>query len=122
MEATGIRKLEQNVKGFVGAVTALAGKLGLDAYSAETGVDGTELAGAFAIGRFRDGTPVVVQKIPGLHEDDQFNFSFSDDPEGGRCPYHAHIRKLNPRDDASHARQHRIARRGIYLRRHREAS
>lgn len=97
------RKLEQNVQGFVLKVEELAHELKLD----------PDLAGAFAIGRFRDSTPVALYKTAGTPDTPLSNFSFSDDPEGGRCPYHAHIRKLNPRDDVASGRDRRIARRGI---------
>jgi Dyp-type peroxidase family len=97
------RKLEQNVWGFFREVGKLANELGVD----------PNLAGAFAIGRFQDSTPVVLQDTDGRPDDHLSNFSFSSDPEGRKCPYHAHIRKLNPRDDVASARDRRIARRGI---------
>jgi Dyp-type peroxidase family len=97
------RKLEQNVWGFFQEIEKLAEELGL----------APTLAGAFAIGRFQDSTPVVLHGTDGRPDDHLSNFSFSSDPEGRKCPYHAHIRKLNPRDDVASSRDRRIARRGI---------
>ncbi len=104
------RKLEQNVRGWNRAVSALAAELGVD----------DELAGAMAMGRFKDGTPVVEQGTSGrtdVHND----FDFSGDKTGRRCPFQAHIRKANPRGEAvgegdltlEAERGHRIVRRGI---------
>lgn len=114
------RKLEQNVRGFKKAEAELAGKLGLKGRDKER-------AGALAVGRFEDGTPVVLQKKEGLSDPIPNNFDYRDDLEGHRCPLHAHIRKTNPRGETvdpkataekrkrqiAEERSHRIARRGI---------
>jgi Dyp-type peroxidase family len=103
------RKLEQNVRGFKGALGDVAKVLG-------PGGD-EERAGAMAVGRFRDGTPIVptTAPTPGA-ELNNFNFT-ADDPAGAVCPFHAHIRKTNPRGDSPIGipgeRRFRIARRGI---------
>jgi Dyp-type peroxidase family len=104
------RKLEQNVRGWNRAVKALADELGVK----------QELAGAMAMGRFKDGTPVVEQGTAG-RTDVHNNFDFAGDPNGRRCPFQAHIRKTNPRGEAVGERDltleaergHRIVRRGI---------
>lgn len=106
------RKLEQNIRGFKNATRQLAGELGIS----------PELAGAMAVGRFKDGTPVVLEDKPG-RTDVPNNFDFSQDPQGRRCPFHSHIRKTNPRGEAvgfetgdeslEMEKRHRIARRGI---------
>lgn len=110
------RKLEQNVKGFKEAEHALAKKLGFDE---ET----EELAGALIVGRFENGLPVL--KFGSEHDPEapsRFNdFNYDNDPNGARCPFHAHIRKSNPRGDSKRAfgdtleveKGHRIVRRGI---------
>jgi Dyp-type peroxidase family len=104
------RKLEQNVKGFKEKEEAVAELLCFEG-------EEEELAGAMAVGRFEDGTPVVLRPIDGLAAPVPNNFRFiTQDPQGLKCPFHAHIRKVNPRgdtgDDATE-RSHRIARRGI---------
>ncbi len=110
------RKLEQNVRAFKKAEGRLAAYLGLTGDSEET-------AGAMIIGRFENGLPIVKQGsvLDPEHPDESNDFTFAIDPEGSRCPFHAHIRKSNPRGDSDRffnisdetERSHRIARRGI---------
>jgi deferrochelatase/peroxidase EfeB len=103
------RKLEQNVQAFRGAITRLVQQLASD------GID-EERVGAMAVGRFRDGTPIIptTAPVPGA-ELNNFTFAASD-PRGAVCPYHAHIRKTNPRGDSpiglAGERGLRIVRRG----------
>jgi Dyp-type peroxidase family len=104
------RKLEQNVEGFKDAEEELAKKLkGEDA----------ERAGAMLVGRFEDGTPVQLSKEAGLINSavlNNFDYDFNDE---SKCPYHAHIRKTNPRSDLMNsplkadAKKFIMARRGI---------
>jgi Dyp-type peroxidase family len=116
------RKLEQNVRGFQERTAELARALGLQGEDAER-------AGALAIGRFADGTPVVLRDAAGMHNPVPNNFTFANDPDGRKCPFHAHIRKVNPRGEFARELdephnielQHRIARRGMpYGRREKE--
>jgi Dyp-type peroxidase family len=109
------RKLEQNVKGWNNdVVNNLAKKLNVP----------DELARAYTMGRFQDGT-VVVQSS---QEDNKYkgnNFNYSVDPQGSKCPFFAHARKVNPRGDTGNPslvstptrleeeKMHRIARRAI---------
>jgi Dyp-type peroxidase family len=103
------RKLEQNVFRFKEREEDLADALGLQ------GAD-RERAGAMAVGRFEDGTPVTLHNeaagVPVVN-----NFDFGADASGGRCPFQSHIRKSNPRGsspgglDFDKSRQ--MARRGI---------
>lgn len=100
------RKLEQDVAAFERNLRTLAGSLGID----------EELAGAFVVGRFRDGTPVSLQDEPGAGPVN--GFSYADDKLGRRCPFHSHIRRVNPRGDLDFItetpdRENRIARRGL---------
>lgn len=110
------RKLEQDVAGFHQRVKELAEALGTN----------TNLAGAYVVGRFQDGTPVVVQDhdqwLPPVGKRDEFtNFNYANDKAGSRCPFQAHIRKHNPRGDTMRffqgdfkfERNHRIVRRGV---------
>jgi Dyp-type peroxidase family len=103
------RKLEQNVKGFREKVRRIARTF--------TGGD-EELAGAFVVGRFRNGTPVIAHRSASDADHDFNNFDYFQDPNGVRCPFHAHTRKTNPRGVSSgpaviEERRHRIVRRGV---------
>jgi Dyp-type peroxidase family len=100
------RKLEQDVKGFKDAEEELAQKLKLQD-------EDTERAGAMLVGRFEDGTPVQLSKEAGLINSaalNNFNYDFTDE---SKCPYHAHIRKTNPRSDLPDSKRFMMARRGI---------
>lgn len=110
------RKLEQNVHAFKEAEERLAHTLG---FAGET----EEVAGALMIGRFENGLPVIkfgsTTDPEEPSEDNDFQFDI--DKDGASCPFHAHIRKTNPRGDSQRQfgekkdteREHRIARRGI---------
>jgi Dyp-type peroxidase family len=126
------RKLEQNVRDFTIEEQRLADALGL-------ADEERERAGAMAVGRFRDGTPLALHQTDGLVPPKENNFRYDlDDRDGLKCPFHAHIRKTNPRGDIkahllppdasaelqaaadADERARRIARRGItYGTRHR---
>ena len=104
------RKLEQDVLGFKRKEQELA--TALDYTDAET----RELAGAFVVGRFEDGTPVTLSDEAGGDVPPN-SFNYSGDG-GARCPFHAHIRKVNPRSTTLGAardveRSHIMPRRGI---------
>ena len=111
------RKLEQNVRGFKLREQELADALGL------VGTD-RERAGAMVVGRFEDGTPLVLSPVEGFKPVKENNFQFDVDPDGLKCPFHAHIRKTTPRGDIRRKlvqggsdeeleRSRRITRRGI---------
>ncbi|TNC24547.1 Dyp-type peroxidase [Amycolatopsis alkalitolerans] len=104
------RKLEQNVRLFKQAEQHLAEQLAL------TGED-AERAGAMLIGRFEDGTPLVVQSAAGAHSPVENDFSYDSDKLAQKCPFQAHIRKTNPRgsggaEPPEAERAHLMARRG----------
>ena len=105
-----LRKLEQDVAAFHGALADLAGQAGRP----------TGEVGAMAVGRFEDGIPA----IPTVTVDptaDPNDFHYDQDPTGSRSPFHAHVRKTNPRGDvtrvigapAEFERARRVVRRGI---------
>lgn len=109
------RKLEQNVKAFKDKEQFLGNKLDLG--------EDREIAGAFIVGRFEDGTPVILSdKETGVISN---NFNFKNDPNGAKCPFASHVRKTNPRGDSvklstpeskvtlKMERSHIMARRGI---------
>ncbi len=107
------RKLEQDVKGFKEAERELAKKLNLSGKNAER-------AGALVVGRFRDGTPVTLSPSEQNPDTVPNNFNYESDRDGTKCPFHAHIRKTNPRGDKNDRhqtleehRQHRIVRRAV---------
>jgi Dyp-type peroxidase family len=108
------RKLEQDVKRFKSAEIKLAKALGLKG-------EDQERAGAMIVGRFEDGTPVVIQNEDGYNSPVPNNFNYKDDPTGAKCPFHGHIRKSNPRGESvapnlvteAQERSHIMARRGI---------
>ncbi|MEA2374462.1 MAG: hypothetical protein QOD53_925 [Thermoleophilaceae bacterium] len=85
--------------------------------------EGARLLAAKIMGRWPDGTPVVLASEaapsgpaaePGKPEND---FVYGKDPDGMRCPIGAHIRRANPRDalgfEGQLTARHRIIRRGM---------
>lgn len=102
-------KLEQNVAGFKQKEQNLADTLGLKD-------DDKERAGAMVVGRFEDGTPLTLQSkedgVPVIN-----NFNYDADAAGAKCPFHAHIRKTNPRGSSPGGlkfdKSVQMARRGI---------
>ncbi|KAB0677609.1 hypothetical protein F6X38_18075 [Aureimonas leprariae] len=114
------RKLEENVKGFKDKEDELSAALGL------AGGPFEERAGALIVGRFEDGSPVVLNPLP-TDMPPVNDFDFRHDEAGSRCPFIAHIRKTNPRGEspfhlatdigvattARQERSHIMARRGI---------
>jgi Dyp-type peroxidase family len=115
------RKLQQKVRDFKDAEGeeedaadgTLANVLGLQ------GSDRAR-AGAMIVGRFENGTPLTVL---GTEEDEAGKpvftnrFDYHNDQAGLKCPFHAHIRKVNPRGETKDKfgleLRHRITRRGI---------
>jgi len=88
------RKYYQDVDRFHTMVEELADKGDMD----------KGFAGASVIGRFTDGTPLVMSKKPlreGANSDAAVpnNFTYDWDAKGKKCPFHAHIRKTNPRGE-----------------------
>jgi Dyp-type peroxidase family len=106
------RKLEQDVAAF---------RRKLDAEARVSGV-AAETLGAMAVGRHRNGEPLVPTGVKSAGADAN-DFAYDQDVNGGQCPFHAHIRKTNPRGDLSRRpvgplpleteRRFRIVRRGI---------
>lgn len=110
------RKLQQDVACFKNEEKALAGPQGLN-------LDNAERVGAMLVGRFENGTPVTLRANDGAGpgEGGRFftnDFTYGPDPEGKRCPFHAHTRKMNPRGETGDPQdpqelRHRITRRGV---------
>jgi len=103
------RKLDQDVRGFKRREQELGNLLGLTRKA-------RELAGALVVGRFEDGTPVTMSsEAKGVNPPNDFNYNAD---QGARCPFHAHIRKTNPRgtggfETPPNERKHLMPRRGI---------
>lgn len=106
------RKLHQDVAAFRRALRERAARLDRDE---------EELA-ARIMGRWRDGTPLVLAPDAGDHErfltPERINdFRYEDDLDGMRCPLGAHVRRANPRDalgwHSTRSRRHRMIRRGM---------
>lgn len=99
------RKLEQDVVKFNQKISDLSKKLNIP----------RELVEAQVIGRFKDGTPLTLFKSPrdvkskeDLAKIEAFNkfrladpktkqINYSNDADGKKCPFHAHVRQVNPR-------------------------
>ena len=106
------RKLHQDVAGFRAQLAEQARLLGLD----------EELVAAKLVGRWRDGSPLVLRPDgpdQALGDDKRRanDFRYGDDQLGLRCPRGAHVRRANPRDtlgwEGRLTARHRILRRGM---------
>ena len=94
-------QIEQDLHGFRASTRQLAASLAVP----------HELAEAYVVGRFRDGTPLAISGHGGNPTDD---FDYAGDPSGSRCPLASHARQMAPRDPGIPAsRESRIARRGM---------
>lgn len=148
------RKLEQNVGGWNRDVVRLARKLKIldevthpieerEPHQGETLLEwrqrlqltdeqsrNIQLAEGYTMGRIHDGQPTVHSDDPKLPRPNpethlSNNFNYAEDSQGSKCPFFAHIRKVNPRGDTGTAsivatpvaleeeKMHRIVRRGI---------
>ena len=104
------RKLHQDVPGWDNAVVTQAANLGID----------PNYFGAQLVGRFKSGNPLipVTPPQPGpLKSQNDFNYN-DDTTVGSKCPFHAHIRKTNPRgtggfESPDDEKKHLFVRRGI---------
>ena len=92
------RKLEQHVRAFKEMEESLADTL----FPRQPEDALKEVAGAYAVGRFENSTPVIKHSKEVKFEegkdpvaDNDFNYANKNDVS--RCPYHAHIRLTNPR-------------------------
>ncbi|GAB4262061.1 MAG: Dyp-type peroxidase [Saprospiraceae bacterium] len=92
------RKLEQNVDLFYKELQRLGKNLG-----------GSAMAGAQVVGRFANGMPLTSSDNAYGEQFDYGAQNGSPADTGNRCPFHAHIRKANPRTAGSP----KIVRRGI---------
>lgn len=112
-----LRQLEQNVNGYWNFIK----KQTVDENGNPNNEEATKIA-AKMMGRWPSGAPLILDpyKDPGVDSDEN-NFSYrSKDPEGEKCPFGSHIRRMNPRDQFEESpegvslkltRRHRIMRR-----------
>jgi len=107
-----IRRLVQRVPEFHRFVAAQAARLGIY----------PDLLAARMVGRWRSGAPLELAPLEdnawlGANANRNNDFDYADDPFQRACPYAAHIRKVNPRDDPptgkAESLAHRIIRSGI---------
>jgi deferrochelatase/peroxidase EfeB len=93
-------KIELDVKAFRKNVKRIATALDIN----------DELAEAYIMGRFQDGTSVSLSSTPKNYDHPENDFNYSrvhksmnnfngNDNKGIRCPFYAHARKANPRDE-----------------------
>lgn len=95
------RKLEQNVKAFHEELEELEKSAGIS----------KENTGAQAVGRFLNGSQLTL--FDRLSESFPDQFDYNEDNDGQKCPFHAHIRKANPRHPALIQDKREIIRRGV---------
>ncbi|MET0518681.1 MAG: Dyp-type peroxidase, partial [Burkholderiaceae bacterium] len=95
-----VRKLRQHV----GRLHTL-----LDAQSQALGLPRERLL-AKMMGRQLDGKPLAAPAA-GAAGAGHNDFNYAADPQGSMCPFHAHVRRANPRDP--HDKMPRILRRGM---------
>ena len=84
----------------VAAFTALLRTEGPRLFPQLHRADAEERLAAKLMGRWRDGTPLVLspdRPDPALSRADDFGYG-TQDPRGAACPFSAHIRVVNPRD------------------------
>jgi Dyp-type peroxidase family len=97
-----VRQLEQNVAGFRAFLSAAAEVLPADA--TPHGVDREAWVAAKLLGRWENGSSLVRNPHGPAPDDARPDNDFlygSEDPDGLRCPFGAHIRRANPRDSFS---------------------
>lgn len=102
------RKYEQHVKTFETVIRNLSS----DLFTHPDSDNALEITRALVMGRFRDGVPLVVKNEGRRYFNENYNnFNYEDDSNGSKCPFHAHIRKANPRGPGD--MDHQIVRRGM---------
>ncbi len=94
------RKLDQDVKSFKEA----EGNLGKQLFGKED-----EISGALVVGRFENGVAITLSNDEDYPKGHSNDFNYDQDEDGSKCPFFAHVRKVNDRKDKSA----RIVRRGM---------
>ena len=114
-----VRQLEQDVAGFIDYTRQAAAALLRQAGAPKVDAD---WVAAKMVGRWRDGSPVVLYPDRQPRKPDTTDdFLYATlDPRGFACPLGSHVRRTNPRDSLiaddlktpNHISSHRILRRG----------
>jgi Dyp-type peroxidase family len=99
-----VRKLRQRVDRLTAVVDKFVAQTGLSGAAADA--KRSELL-AKMMGRSQGGVPLVPPNDGPTGND----FDFTSDTDGSKCPFHAHIRRSNPRDGRPH--MPRLLRRGM---------
>jgi Dyp-type peroxidase family len=106
-----IRKLQQHVDAFERAIHTAK-----DLADPNVPIHAQELC-AKMVGRWQDGSPARPGEAAPRNSATTNDFDFSGDQDGSGCPFHAHIRRSNPRPgsvaDGRRPFVPRIARRGL---------
>ncbi len=123
------RRLEQDVRGFWAFVREEARRMraaGVPGFDDEDEGKGAIRLASAMMGRWPGGAPLALSPgsdDPALAREDGFGYA-REDPHGHRCPFAAHIRKVNPRDQLRPTRPaqslnlsnaHRIRRQGSVI-------
>jgi deferrochelatase/peroxidase EfeB len=109
-----IRQIDQHVNAF-DTYCAAATKTLEDRFGNDVDVS-AEFVGAKMIGRWKDGSSIIrwpYQSASSFYgeaksPDNDFHFG-TEDPEGTRCPFGAHIRRANPRESQKPGSDEQIA-------------
>lgn len=89
-------KIQQHVEAYEETVDRLAKKYFKVHKPSAVQMD---YAGALLMGRHLDGTPLALSEKSIPDKGKRNHFNYRDDPEGLKCPWNAHIRKANPRNN-----------------------
>jgi Dyp-type peroxidase family len=97
------RQLQQDRQQFEKATQSIVNQLSISPDYAEAQI----------FGRFRDGTPLISSPNPVDPAKEIRDFTYDRDSDGAKCPFHAHIRKVNVRSGEEDFIFRQIARRGV---------
>jgi deferrochelatase/peroxidase EfeB len=106
-----LRQLEQDVRSFWQYIARHAG----------ANPDDRKRLGALMVGRKIDGEPLIPdtgQKIPGVTEKQgapRNAFTYDHDAMGAQCPFGAHIRRANPRNEDMYGRPTNLIAKGLRI-------
>ncbi len=116
------RKLKQDVDAFRKLAKSRASRKTAEEKYASVGLTQPELAEmeeARMVGRTKSGCPLAWGEV-GPSQKEKYtppeNFNYEQDSQGQKCPFHSHVRTVNPRGSTGSTydeRSRRIARRGI---------